>query len=313
MFTASQGGTKAVEQAYDRLFVTLRPYLSSPHSLLPHQQFYDWLIRPAEADLARSGVKTLVFVLDGILRNVPVAALHDGQHYLIENYSVALTPGLQLFNPRPLTLNQSEVLIGGLTEGRQGFSALPGVKQEAQDISAIATTDVLLNGAFTRLNLEQKIQSHRFPIVHLATHGQFSSQAEETYLLTWDELINVKKFDQLLRANEALSREDTRSFPRSPIELLVLSACQTAVGDRRAALGLAGLAVRSGAASTLATLWSVQDESTAHFMTQFYTILSQPQTTKAEALRQAQLSLLQSAQYQHPFYWAPFVLVGNWL
>ena len=100
---------------------------------------------------------------------------------------------------------------------------------------------------------------------------------------------------------------------KSPIELLILSACQTAAGDKRAALGLAGVAVRSGARSTIATLWSVQDESTADLMTQFYQALNQPQVTKADALRQAQLSLLHSPQYQHPFYWASFVLVGNWL
>lgn len=314
LFTARQGGTQAVEVVYDSLLTSLNAYLfKANNALAPYQQFYNWLIRPIEADLANSNVKNLVFVLDGILRNIPIAALHDGQQYLIEKYTVALTPSLQLFNARQLALNRSAVLVGGLTEGRREFSALPGVKKEAQEIAAIAATEVLLDQEFTRANLESKIQSQRFPIVHLATHGQFSSLAEETYLLTWDERINVKKFDQILRTNKSSSQEGNNLYARSPIQLLVLSACQTAVGDKRAALGLAGLAVRSGAASTLATLWSVQDESTANFMTQFYSTLNQPNITKVEALRQAQLSLLRSPRYQDPFYWASFVLVGNWL
>lgn len=106
----------------------------------------------------------------------------------------------------------------------------------------------------------------------------------------------------------------TRDRPdRSPLELLILSACQTAAGDNRAVLGLAGVAVRSGARSTLGTLWSVEDESTVELMNKFYSELSQPGVTKAEALRQAQLLLLRSPNYRYPYYWAPFVLVGNWL
>jgi CHAT domain-containing protein len=212
---------------------------------------------------------------------------------------------LQLFNPRRLSLEQSRILVGALTESRLGFSALPAVKKEVQDIAEIASTEVLLDGEFTRTQLTHKIQADAFPIVHLATHGQFSSQAEDTFLLTWNERINVKNLDHLLR--------EQAQIVRSPIELLVLSACQTAVGDKRAALGLAGVAIRSGARSMVATLWSVQDESTADFMTQFYQVLNQPNVSKADALRQAQLSLLRSPQYQHPFYWAAFVLVGNWL
>ncbi|HBL10917.1 MAG TPA: hypothetical protein DD379_05835, partial [Cyanobacteria bacterium UBA11162] len=137
-----------------------------------------------------------------------------------------------------------------------------------------------------------------------ATHGQFSSNPEQTFILTWDEKIKVKEFEDLLRFREQGSA--------NPIELLVLSACQTAAGDKRAALGLAGVAVRSGARSTLATLWSVKDQSTAQLMSEFYQELSKG-VRKAEALRTAQLNLLKQPKYEHPFYWAPFVLVGNWL
>ncbi|NJR64375.1 MAG: CHAT domain-containing protein [Leptolyngbyaceae cyanobacterium CRU_2_3] len=140
-------------------------------------------------------------------------------------------------------------------------------------------------------------------MVHLATHGQFSSNAAETFLLTWDGRINVNQLSQLLRS---------RDPKNPPIELLVLSACQTAAGDDRAALGLAGIAIRSGARSTLASLWKVNDESTTAFMAQFYRELIQPGISKTAALRNAQIALLHDSQYQQPFFWAPFVLVGNW-
>ena len=297
--------SEEIERVFDDLFANLNPFISSIDPLRPHQQFYDWLIRPLEAELEKSGIKTLIFVLDGVLRNVPMAALHDGQQYLIEKYNVALTPGLQLLSPRSLSPEQLRTLAGGLAEARQGFSSLPGVREEVKEIAKVVSAEILLDRDFTRPRLQREIEAGSFPVVHLATHGQFSSQADETFLLTWDERINVKNLDQLLREREGKER--------SPIELLILSACQTAAGDNRAVLGLAGVAVRSGARSTLATLWSVQDRSTANLISQFYKTLSQPGVSKAEALRQAQLSLLRSPQYQHPFYWAAFVLVGNWL
>ncbi len=306
-FAASAGeGSKSseVDRVFDDLFATLNPFVTSQEPLHPHQTLYNWLIRPLEADLARSQVKTLVFVLDGVLRGVPLAALHDGQQYLIEKYSLAMTPGLQLLPPTSLAPEQLGTLAGGLSEARQGFSPLPGVAQEMQQISTLVPTKILLNQSFTRTQLVGKLESVSFPIVHLATHGQFSSQAENTFLLTWEGQIKVKDLDQLLEVRDRQNRP--------PIELLILSACQTAAGDKRAALGLAGVAVRSGARSTIATLWSVQDSSTTELITQFYTALKQAGITRAEALRQAQLSLLRSADYQHPYYWSPFVLVGNW-
>jgi CHAT domain-containing protein len=239
------------------------------------------------------------------LRNLPMAALYDGKQYLVEKYSIALNPGLQLLEARSLLRQQLKALTGGLTESREGFAALPGVESELSQISSELRAEILLNQEFTKKALEKRINEAPFPIIHLATHAQFSSKVENTFLLTWDGRINVKDFDRLLRTRE---RQTT-----NPIELLVLSACQTATGDKRATLGLAGLAVRSGARSTLATLWSVWDESTAEFMAEFYRELSQTQVSKAEALRQAQLILLKNSKYEHPYFWAPFVLVGNWL
>jgi CHAT domain-containing protein len=294
-----------IDSTIEQLIQALNPAWSNKERLRLSQQLYDWLIRPIEPELRENEIKTLVFVLDGALRNLPMAALHDGQQYLIENYNVALSAGLQLIEPRSLLPQQLKALTAGLTEARDGFPALPAVELEVENIAAQLPAKVFLNQQFTHETLQEQIETTPFPVVHLATHGQFSSKADNTFLLTWNSRIKVKDLDQLLQVRQ---RQDT-----NPIELLVLSACQTATGDKRAALGLAGLAVRSGARSTLATLWSVNDESTAQLMVEFYRQLTQSQVSKAQALRQAQLTLLRQPNYQHPFYWAPFVLVGNWL
>jgi CHAT domain-containing protein len=292
----------------DRILIqmrqALRPTAFIEDWLPAAQQVYNLLLRPIEADLAASEIKTLVFVPDGLLRSLPMAALHDGQHYLIEKYSVVLTPGLQLLQPQPLKRQRLQGLLAGLTQARGGFAALPNVAVEIDQVNSEISAQVLLDQSFTSRSFEQKIDSTPSPIVHLATHGQFSSNADDTFILVWDGRINVKQLDQLLRSREG---------NLSPIELLVLSACQTAIGDKRAALGMAGVAVRSGARSTLASLWSVSDRSTAALMIQFYRELGKPGVTKAEALRRAQVALLHQDDYTSPYYWAPFVLLGNWL
>lgn len=294
-----------LEETFLDMRRSLRRTASQPERMKMAQQVYNLLIRPLEADLAAQQIKTLAFVLDGALKNLPMAALHDGKQFLMEKYAIALTPGLQLLDPRPLQRQQLKLLVGGLSEGRQGFVALPGVAQEIDQIQSEVPAQVLFNQNFTSEQLQQQISSAPFPVVHLATHGQFSSNANETFVLVWDSRLDVKQLGELLQARDQATR--------TPIELLVLSACQTADGDRRAALGLAGVAVRSGARSTLATLWPVDDESTSSFMVHFYQELAKPNMTKSEALRQAQLKLLHESSFKHPYYWAPFVLVGNWL
>lgn len=291
---------------FNQLRQSLNPAFLPEEVLPPAQKVYDWLVRPQEAELQNSKIKTLVFVLDGFLRSLPMSVLHDGEKFIIEKYNIVLTPSLQLFESRNLPPQQLKALTGGLAKPRQGFSALPGVEIEIAGISNFIKTQILLNEQFTRPQVQNKIESAPFSVIHLATHGQFSSKAEDTFLLTWKDKINVKDLGKWLKSPSSNLRN------REPIELLVLSACQTAKGDNRAALGLAGVAVRSGARSTLATLWAVQDKSTADLVTEFYSVLTQDGINKAEALRQAQLSLLKNPQYQHPYYWSPFVLVGNW-
>ncbi len=272
------------------------------------QQIYDWLIRPAEKELASFGIKTLVFVLDGELRNIPMGVLYDKQQekYLLEKYAIALTPGLQLLDPKPLQKVLNALTAGvsekRLVEGRE-FHALQNVPRELKEIqSEVSKSEELLNQEFTELNLQKQLRSTPFSVVHLATHGEFSSDPEKTFILTSDKLVKVKEFDNLLRVSD-------RSKSKS-IELLVLSACKTAEGDKRAALGLAGIAVRAGARSTLATLWSVDDRFTADVMSEFYRQLKAG-VNKAEALQRAQLAVF--AKDKTPSYWAPYVLVGNWL
>ncbi len=270
----------------------------------PSQLLYFNLINPVEQILKLNNIQNLVFILDSGLRDIPVASLFDGQQYLIEKYNVALAPGLQLIDPQPLIQKQLNVLGGGLTAARQGFSPLPNVASELQQIQAQTKSKILLNENFTESQFNQEVNQAPFSIIHLATHGKFSSNLEDTFVLTWNEQINIEELRKLLKA-------DIKQV--NPIELLVLSACQTATGDERAGLGLAGVAVRSGARSTLASLWSVNDESTALLMNYFYQELSQSKVTKAEALRRGQLKVLQQKDFAHPFFWSAFVLVGNWL
>ncbi len=288
------------------LFKQIRQYLNpvfkSTDILPAAQQIYDLLIRPLENDLQTKEIKTLVFVLDGALRNLPMAVLHDGEKYLIEKYNIALTPGLQLLPDSPISFEKGKTLTAGLAVSRQGFSALPGVQNEIDEISQIVRTKTLLNERFSKSTIEKQIQNVPFSVVHFATHGQFSSKAKDTFVLTWDEKIQVNDFNNLFQKNN----------DKQAIELLVLSACKTAKGDERAILGLAGIAIRSGARSTIATLWSVRDKSTSEMMSEFYRVFTQDNTSKAQALRQAQLSILKNPKYKHPYYWSSFILVGNW-
>ncbi len=265
---------------------------------------------PARQEAPRPAIDTLVFVLDGALRNIPIAALYNDQHYLIEDYAVALNVGLQLFDPKPLQRQQLNVLAAGLVSPPAGFEPLPEVETEIRAISrSVGAQQIhpLWNEKFTSQALKQQVTNNPFNVVHLATHGQFSSKLKETFILTHDGRMNVTEFDQLLR-----NRNATRS---EAVELLVLSACETAAGDNRATLGLAGLALRAGARTTLASLWRVDDRSTSDLMGTFYQELAKPHVTKAEALRRAQLALLKgpNPDYQEPSHWASFVLVGNWL
>ncbi len=294
----------------------LRINLLDPSELLKTQslsrEVYGWLVKPFETQLnsSKQQIKTLVFVLDGILQNIPMSVLYDGDRYLLEKYALALTPGLQLLNPQSPS-GQFSALVGGVSQSlqisNQKFTALKNVPKEVETINSKIDSQTLLNDQFNSTNLTQKLDTEPFSVVHLATHGQFSSNPNKTFILLWDQLLILQDFTKLLQ-----NRNANRA---KLIDLLVLSACETAVGDDRAALGLAGIAVRTGASSTIATLWQVSDESTATLMAHFYQQLSKnPQMTRAEALRLAQLELWKNPQrdWEVPTFWAPYILVGNW-
>lgn len=294
-----------IEQTLNQLLVGLNPVSDSQQRQQLTVKLYDWLIRPAEEAKVLHDTQTLVFVLDGKLRNIPMAALYDGKQYLIEKYAVALSPGLQLMAAQSLQQNKIQAFVGGISESHSGFAALPAVELEVKKISQTVTSDLLLNQKFTNQAIANRVKSNSANVVHLATHGQFSSRLEDTFLLTWDGRVNVKELSELLK--------NRGGHASKAIELLVLSACDTATGDDRAVLGLAGLAVKSGARSTIATLWPVKDKAAEMLMTRFYEHLRQPNITKAEALRQAQINLIRQTDFRDPFFWSTFVLVGNWL
>jgi len=305
----SHYASKVTAVQIDGIVSKLRADLRDPTSedyLASAQRIYDWLIRPAAKAIAQSQIKTIVFVLDGSLRNIPMSVLHDGKQFLIDNYDIALTPSLQLLDPKAIAKQNVSALIGGLTEARQGFSALPNVEDELKEIKKqVPISSIFLNAKFTKQNISDTLTSLPFSIIHLATHGKFSSEAENTYLLTYDDRLTIENLYQLLRSND---RNNLK-----PIELLILSGCQTAVGDKRAALGMAGMAVRAGARSTIASLWSVDDAATSKFMITLYQSLASANVTKAASLRAAQQALLKNPEYNHPYFWAAFVLLGNWL
>ena len=272
---------------------------------LPHaQQVYDWLVRPFEKDLAAQPIDTLVFVPDGALRTIPMAALHNGKEFLIQQYATAITPGLNLTDPRPLRREQVRVLSLGLTESVQDFPGLPYVSSELQAIQDLLGGRSLLNQDFVAARVEDELRKEPFSIVHIASHGHFGKEVQDTFLLTYDARLTVDRLSDYV----GLFR-----FREEPLDLLTLSACETATGDDRAALGLAGIAVRAGARSALATLWHVSDPASYRLVVEFYRRLRNPGVSRASALQAAQLALLKDPRYDHPCYWAPFLLINNWL
>ena len=227
-----------------------------------------------------------------------------------KDYALAVLPTSQLFN-LGRSSSQPKVLAGGITEAieveQKKFTAI-NAEAELAEVEKLVTTETLLNSEFTPTMLQQQLQEKDFSVVHLATHGNFSSDPQETYVVAYEQLLRANDLNQLLRrSNQA---------PDRTIDLLILSACQTALGDNRATLGLAGLAVRAGAQSTLATLWQVSDRFTIPLITKFYQQLNQG-LTKAEALHQAQKSMvyteINGRKYQNePSDWGAYILVGNW-
>lgn len=264
------------------------------------QTLYRWLLADAAPWLASEKVNTLVFVPSGPLRTVPLAVLLDGNQFLIERYAIATTPAITLI-PTLSIPTSNRVLIAGLTKSVQGFAALPSVNNEIRDIGAIFPNQSLEDETFSLSSIRADLSAPNFSVAHLATHGEFSADHRKSFILTFDGRLTMDGLQTSLGR-----RQD-------PLDLLVLSACSTAAGDDRAALGLAGVAIQSGAKSALASLWSISDEATSSLMVSFYKSRKAGGETKAQSLRDAQIALLRSPTYSHPSYWAPYLLIGNWL
>ena len=301
------------------------PVKRNTKSYLPSsQQLYQWLVAPLEAELQAKGIQNLSFISDMGLRSIPMAALHDGKGFLIERYSVGSMPSLSLTDTSTTNFKNTQVLAMGASQFAD-MSPLPGVEIEVSTITPQQWPGkYFLNEAFTLSNLKSQRQQP-FGIVHLATHAEFrSGDITQSFIQLWDTKLRL---DQLRQMN----------WHSPQVELLVLSACKTAVGDRNAELGFGGLAVKAGVKSALATLWYVSDEGSLGLMAEFYGQLrSAP--TKTEALRQAQLEMLRqnvrieggmlrtsvgnlplpaelantaTPNFSHPYYWSAFRMIGN--
>jgi CHAT domain-containing protein len=282
------------------------------------RQMYAALIEPIKSALG-DDVHTLVFIPDGSLRTVPMAALHDGERFLIERYAVAVSPGLQLMAPSPIKRQNVKILLSGVSEAReisdgermQKFSSLPYVPGELERIGAVFGGQPLLDADFQIDRVQDAVAQSPYNIVHIATHGEFGSQAADSFLLAYDRKMTLDKLEEIIRPAQ---------FRGEPVELLTLSACRTAAGDDRAALGLAGVAIKAGARSALATLWYVNDEASSMVVARFYELIHKdPMLSKARALQQAQSELIRfrdedgNEHMRHPSLWSPYIIIGNWL
>ena len=288
------------------------------------QVLYDLIMRPIDTQLKAMKINTLVFVMDAGLRVVPPAAMHDGKQFVVERYGIASVASMRVTKIEERDRKSTRVLAMGLTDAVSGFSALPSVDVEIKTIASnVLEGSSFLNQDFTVSNLQAQRQLGKYTILHLGTHGKFvSDNSGESFIQFWDSRLSLSEIPEL-------------RFDNPAIDMLTLSACQTAVGNN---LGISGLAVESGAKSVLASLWEVSDAGTAPLMISFYKAFPDA-INKAQAMQKAQVSLLsgkvniQNGQItgilglpnvqlpagigdidlSHPFYWSSFILVGNWL
>jgi CHAT domain-containing protein len=305
-------------------------------------KLYDWLLKPYDESLKAKKITTIIYLPDGLLRQVPFAALMNGKKFVVEDYAVVTLPGLKLKKPvlndrranaliaalsKPdgasidelmqSTLNTVEdersiTGIGQLPNNLAPKSAevraslvkelsLPNIINEVADLQKNMVNTTLLNKSFTYQGLKESVGSGNYSVIHIASHGYFGKSADDSFVMTYDRTLKLHDFQNLL---------NNENIKKTPIDLLTLSACQTANGDDHALLGFSGIAIKTNVLSAVGSLWSVDDAATATFMKNFYTSLNK--LPKAQALQQAQLMLLKDNNLKHPYYWSPFVFVGNW-
>ena len=272
------------------------------------EALHDILIRPIAGILAEKRIRHIVFVPDGALATIPLGVLRDKRtnRFLLEDYSVSVAPGLAMVPSDKSAVSEPVALLAGFTQGCPGFPPLPAARVELDSLVPLYPNHrSLIDQSFSKSAFAELLKSSDSDVIHLATHGEFLGRADQTFLLCGNGRITLDELEKMIHPKQ---------FRGKPVDLLCLSACKTAAGDDRAALGLAGAAVKSGSRTVLATLWQVDDTATSAVMTDFHTRLRNAGTTsKAEILRQAQLKLLHRIEpCEHPSLWAPFVLVGDW-
>ncbi|NEP60994.1 MAG: CHAT domain-containing protein [Symploca sp. SIO2G7] len=299
---------------------------SRPHRYLPPaQQMYQWLVAPLEEELQASDVENIVFIADVGLRSLPLAALHSGEGFLIEDYSVGLMPSISLTDTRYQNVQNSQVLAMGASEFANHRSLIAVPVELSVITERLWQGKSFLNKGFTLDNLKRQRSQKPFGIIHLATHAFFEPVVPgDSYIQLWNSKLRLDQLRQL-------------GWNQPPVELLVLSACQTAQGSEEVELGFAGLGVQAGVKSALASLWFVNDEGTMALMTSFYEELKQA-PIKAEALRRAQLAMLRGEvrledgklvtpsqvvslpselaqlgdqNLSHPLFWSAFTMIGS--
>jgi len=332
------------EKALNRKIMNYRKVLQRPR-LSPFplaEELYDIVIRPIEKDLAQARAKTLMLCLDGALRYLPVGALYDGRRYLTEKYSIAVYTAAAGLSVEKAGSSPWKVAGFGLSRGINGLDPLKGVEAELEGIIVRGENDpdgvvpgvIYLNENFTYRRIGSAL-AQNYPVLHLASHFELNpGRAENSYLVLGDGT----------ELSLARIREDRHDF--SGVEMISLSACNTAVGTPGAngseIESFGALVQNKGAKSVLATLWPVSDKSTGGFMKNLYRLHEAGEgLSKSAALRAAQLCFIyggekagsgtrktglkadmhsklvftpdRKAPYAHPYYWAPFVLMGNWM
>ncbi len=269
------------------------------------QQMYALLLEPIKSELSSLQPDTLIFVNDGLLRNVPMAALHDGQNFLIQDYALSFSLSLNLrVREEKTSIHNTQILAFALSEETDIFSALPYVQEEIDSINELVKVQRFFNTEFVISKVEKELVENDYGIVHFATHAKFNGTLEDSFLKTYQEQISLTDLENMLNLHQL-------NFPEKPLELLTLSACETAASNKSATLGMAGVAIRSGVRNAVGSLWSISDRGSVNIITEFYRGLLSQELPPNEALRQAQIKMISDNPYFHPAVWSNLILIDS--
>jgi len=285
-----------------RFSLRLRDEYLDDRYMLYARLIYDVLIKPIEKKIIKRKITTLIFSPDGLLRMIPFSALHDGRQFLIEKYALATIPAINLTDLEPQNLKTNSFLLTGLSN--EAIPPLPGVKKELNQLKSITGNGlILLDEQFSIENFKYEMRYNNYSNIVISTHGVFGNSSEESFLKIYNGKLTMNDVEKIMNINRIQNHK---------IDLLTLSACNTASGNERAALGFAGITLKAGVRSALATLWPVNDEVTYIFMCEFYKKLIKDKCSKAKIIQEVQKKLIFHNEFNHPYFWSPYVLIGNW-